>query len=58
MREIERRLANLERHGDDATVRQISDLIDELSAKAAGTTVESQQSDLVRIFEGADHATP
>lgn len=53
MRELERRLANLEQYGEDATVRQISDLIDELSAQAAGGDVGKSGNTLDDLFDEA-----
>lgn len=35
-RDLERRLASLEQHSQDSTIKAISDLMDELSAEAAG----------------------
>ncbi|MEA3250550.1 MAG: hypothetical protein U9Q35_03065 [Pseudomonadota bacterium] len=57
-RELMKRLAQVEQYRQDDTVRQISDLMDELSAEAAGTTVDTRHSDLMAALEGGSDATP
>lgn len=57
-RELKKQLAQIEAYQRDDTVRQISALMDELSAKAAGQTTQDLGNDLLAILEGDDHATP
>lgn len=53
-RDLETRLAALEATDKNTVVQQISDLIDELSDKAAGGDGRTQRSDLEQIFGGDD----
>lgn len=53
-RDLETRLAALEATDKNTVVQQISDLIDELSDKAAGGDGRTQRSDLEQIFGGND----
>ncbi|MDL4861998.1 hypothetical protein NPJ88_006610 [Halomonas elongata] len=55
-RQLESRLERLERADQDQTVRDISDLMDELSDKAGGGDGRRQSSESMGILEDKDHA--
>jgi len=51
---LTKRLDALEGRRTDTVVRQISDLMDELSAKAAGGRIDHGDSELMQILDGGD----
>lgn len=61
-RDLVKRLDQVEQYRKDDTVRQISALMDELSAKAAGQTTQdlgsSEPLTFDRFMEGLAHDTP